>query len=145
MSFKTLLVCLSGLIVIPISTVIGQDQRYQWILNMVSKDAEVRSQSAQKLSETKDRSLVPAMVDSIFYMPRSARSEMLELLESITGDKVGDDYYDWVEYVGRQQNLKSPPGYTRFKAALLSLIDPRYKKFLYAGVPVRIRPEEIVW
>ena len=126
-------------------TLEAQDKTYQWILNMMSKEKNVRQKAATNLLQLKDASYAPAMVDVLFYMPRSARSEMFEILEKITGHKAGDTYYDWVEYIGKRSELKSPPGYVKFKVTLLSLIDPTYKKILYTGVFMKIRPEEIVW
>jgi hypothetical protein len=126
-------------------TLEAQDKTYQWILNMMSKEKNVRQEAATNLLQLKDASFAPAMVDVLFYMPRSARGEMIEILQKTTGEKIGESYYDWVEFVGRRADIKSPPGYVKFKVALLSLIDPTYKKILYTGVFTKIRPEEIVW
>lgn len=123
----------------------AHDSDYQIILNLLSKDKNVRRESAQSLLQSNNPMLIPALVDILFYIPRSNREEVTNVLEKISGENPGGRYYDWVEYVGRRDDLKSPPGYARFKAALLSLIDPAYKKILYTGVPFRIRPEEIVW
>jgi hypothetical protein len=123
----------------------AEENAYQWILNMLSGEKAVRREAATNLVRLQNVSYAAAMVDVLFYMPRSARGEMTEVLEKITGHDGGDRYYDWVEYIGKRSDLKSPPGYIRFKVALLSLIDPQYKKILYTGVPLRIRPEEIVW
>lgn len=123
----------------------AQDSPYQWILNMTSKEKNVRKDAAQQLLQLNNAALAPAMVDAIFYMPRTARGEMIDLLQKITGEKFGDTYYDWVEYIGKRSDLMSPLGYPRFKATLLSMIDERYKKILYTGVPFKIRLEEIVW
>jgi hypothetical protein len=120
-------------------------ESYQQILNMMSKEKAVRQNAAQKLLATKNIDLAPAMTDVLFYMPRAFRGEMIDVLEKITGHKAGNNYYNWVEYIGRRTDLKSPPGYVRFKVALLSLVDERYKKILYPGVFLKIRAEEIVW
>jgi len=139
---KLFLACLLFSIALPLP---AQEKPYQWILNMMSKEKNVRREAATSLLQLKNISFSPAMVDVLFYMPRSARSEMIEILEKTTGHKAGDGYYDWVEFIGKRPELKSPPGYVKFKVALLSLIDPRYKQILYTGVFLKIRPEEIVW
>ena len=118
---------------------------YQSILNMMSKEKGTRREAAASLMRANNVSYAPAMVDALFFMPRSTRKEMFELLEKLTGHDAGQDYYDWVEYIGKRTDLESPPGYIKFKATLLSLIDPSYKKILYAGIPLKIRAEEIVW
>jgi Protein of unknown function (DUF3179) len=123
----------------------AQENAYQWILNMMSKEKSARREAAANLLQLNNVTFAPAMVDVLFYMPRSARSEMVEILEKTTGHKAGDNYYDWVEYIGKRSDLKSPAGYVKFKVALLSLIDPKYKQILYTGVFLKIRPEEIVW
>jgi hypothetical protein len=118
---------------------------YQFILNMMSQEKEVRRDAARRLLQRNDIHLAPAMVDVLFYMPRAARNEMIDVLEKVTADKVGNGYYEWVEYVGKRNDLTAPEGYIDFKASLLSRIDPAYKKILYGGVPLKIRAEEIVW
>jgi Protein of unknown function (DUF3179) len=142
MSKNAWLVCVLLSITLPLH---ADDNPYQWILNMMSKEKNVRREAAANLLQLNDASYAPAMVDMIFFMARSARGEMIEILEKTTGHKGGDDYYDWVEYIGQRSDLKSPPGYTKYKVALLSLIDPAYKKILSTGVFLKIRPEEIVW
>ena len=64
---------------------------------------------------------------------------------ALTGEKAGERYFDWVELVGRREDLKPKPGYLAYKAELFSRIDPRYPKVLYEGTPARIRLEEIVF
>ncbi len=123
----------------------SNENPYQWILNMMSKQKVMRQEAAANLLKLNNVSYAPAMVDVLFYMPRAARGEMIEVLEKITGNSPGDEYYEWVEYIGKRTDLKSPSGYVKFKVTLLSLIDPTYKKILYTGVPLKIRPEEIVW
>ncbi len=142
MAKNTLFACLFLWITLPLH---ADENPYQWILNMQSKEKNVRREAAANLLQLNDASYAPAMVDMLFYMPRSVRGEMVEILEKTTSHKTGDDYYDWVEYIGKRSDLKSPPGYIKFKVALLSLIDPAYKKILYTGVFLKIRPEEIVW
>jgi hypothetical protein len=127
------------------SCLLADQKSYQQILNMMSKEKSVRQDAVQNLLATKNVHLAPAMTDALFYIPRAFRGEMIGVLERITGHKAGSNYYDWVEYIGRRTDLKSPPGYIRFKVALFSLIDERYKRLLYPGVPLKIRAEEIVW
>jgi hypothetical protein len=125
MAKNAFLVCLFLSIALPVR---AAENPYQWILNMQSKEKDIRREAAASLLQLNDASYAPAMVDMIFFMPRAARGEMVEILEKTTGHKGGEDYYDWVEYIGKRSDLKSPAGYVKFKVALLSLIDPAYKK-----------------
>ena len=65
-------------------------------------------------------------------------------LERLTGRHYGDDWFAWVEWLGGQ-DLPTPAGFDAWQADLLAEIDPHFREFLYAGVPRRIRLEEIVW
>ena len=144
MKKKRSLLSIALFVLLPACT-FAQNSDYQSILNLLSKDKSVRHEATQKLIQSNNQMLIPALVDAFFFIPRANRYEVTDLLKKMSGEDPGDGYYDWVEYVGRRSDLKSPPGYTRFKVTLLSLIDPTYKKIIYTGVPLRIRPEEIVW
>jgi hypothetical protein len=118
---------------------------YKWLRDMMSKDDRTRRAAADKIIKAADASLVAGMIDTYFYMPRKARGEMRAILKRLTGDDAGENYYDWVEYIGRRADLKPAPGYVGYKVSLLAMIDPRYKEILYENVTAKIRPEEIVW
>lgn len=120
-------------------------EQYKLVRELMSPDEKHRQEAARKLHESPDLSLVPGMVDAIFYIPRNSRKEIVQVLEKFTGEKPGEDYYEWVEIVGRRTDIKPAPGYVEWKVSLLSRIDPTYKKILYEGVPSDIRLEEIVW
>lgn len=67
-----------------------------------------------------------------------------EALQKLTGKSFGDDWFAWVEWLG-DRDIPAPPGFDAWKADLFAGIDPRFRLFLYAGVPTRIKLEEIVW
>lgn len=140
-----LFLLISASFVAAISIVSSKEESYKQILGLMSPDQKQRQAAASKLLESPDLSLVPGMVDAIFYTARNSRKEIIQVLEKFTGEKPGEDYYDWVEIVGRRTDIKPAPGYVEWKVSLLSRIDPAYKKILYEGVPSDIRLEEIVW
>jgi Protein of unknown function (DUF3179) len=123
----------------------GQDETYKVIQEIMSQEEKDRSSAAQKLMKSPDLSLVPAMVDALFFTSMNSRKELVEVLQKFTGEAAGQSYYEWVEIVGRRTDIKPGPGYLKWKVSLLSRIDPAYKKILYPGVPSDIRLEEIVW
>ena len=118
---------------------------YDTVQQLQSEKRKERKKAQKALIEAGDRSLVPGLVDSVFFIPREHRAEALEVLESLTGADLGVRYFDWVEWVGAHPEIEPYPGYTQFKAELLSRIDPRYTKILYDGVPERVRMTEVVW
>lgn len=111
---------------------------------MAGKPGEKKS-AARKLTAAKDLSLVPPMVDALFFTPTAQREPLLEVLRELTGENPGARYYDWVELVGRRSDLRAGRGYMEWKASLLSRIDKGYQKIFYSGAPARIAAEEIVW
>jgi len=116
---------------------------YAQIAAMLSEELATRREAAAVLAKTEDLSLVPALVDAVFFTPRSSRQEILHLLTSLTGEDF-KDYYDWVEWVGAHGEIDPAPGYWDWKLSLLVRIDPQYRSVFYQGAPSRIRLEEIV-
>jgi hypothetical protein len=124
---------------------LNAETAYDLIRQAMADEAKVRSSAAKELDQQRDLSLVPAMVDALFHIPKNNRKELIKLLQKWTGENAGENYYDWVEVIGRRSDIKPRPDYIDWKVSLLSKIDPNYKKILYPGVPMKIRPEEIVW
>jgi uncharacterized protein DUF3179 len=121
------------------------EEGYGLARQLMSERLGERREAARKLLAGRDVSLIPALVDALFYTPKAARAELLEVLRGLTGEDAGQGYYDWVELVGRRAQLSGRPGYMEWKVSLLKRIDPAYEKIFYSGAPARIRLEEIVW
>jgi len=121
------------------------EEGYALVRQLMSEKDGERQEAAAKLLKGRDVSLVPALVDALFFTPKRARAELLEALRGLTGENAGTGYYEWVELVGRRTELAARPGYMEWKLSLLSRIDPTYHKVFYRDAPVRIRLEEIVW
>ena len=52
----------------------------------------------------------------------------------------------WVDWLGRNSEIKPPPGYAAWKGRLYArLVDPEMEDFFYSGVKTKIRLEEVVW
>lgn len=120
-------------------------ESYALVRLLMSERRSERKEAAQKLLESRDVQLVPALVDALFFTPKLVRGEMLDVLRGLAGEDAGKDYYDWVELVGRRTELTGRAGYMDWKLSLLTRIDPTYQKIFYPGAPARIRLEEIVW
>ncbi len=104
-----------------------------------------RRAAARKLAESKDSSLVPGLVDTLFFLPKARRAEAVSALEALTGERAGDRYHDCVELVARRPDLRPREGYADWKGEIFARIDPRYREVIRGGIPARIRLEEIVW
>ena len=91
-----------------------------------------------------DASLVPGLVDALFFLPKAQRAEALSALEALTGERAGERYHDWVALLSRRPDLRPREGYAAWKGELFSRIDERYRDLLRQE-PVRLRLEEVVW
>ncbi len=117
---------------------------YDAVRDLMAEERRTRQAAARELAARGDASLVPALVDAIFFTARPHRQELLETLEALTGEK-REGYYEWVEYVGARADLEPAPGYLDWKVSLLERIDPNYRKIFYPGAPSDLRLEEVVW
>jgi len=117
---------------------------YDWVASMLSDKPSVRAAAADRLAGDEDLSMVPGLVDAVFFTPSSSRRQIFGLLASLTGEDL-EDYYEWVEWVGAHGEIEPAPGYQDWKLSLLARIDPQYRTVFYQGAPARIRLEEIVW
>lgn len=115
------------------------------ITGLFSDQAKTRRETAASLRATNDASLVPALVDALFFIHRSNRRTVYDVLEELADARPKQSYYDWVEYVGAHPELEPAAGYLVWKRSLLMNIDKRYKTVLYDNAPTRIRLEEIVF
>ena len=105
-------------------------------------------EAVQTIVESGDTRFVAVFVELV----RARQMEIIsgpyrtyvEALETLSGQNFGDNWAEWVLWYGGT-DLEPPPGFTGWKGRILARIDPRFADFLRDGVPVRIRPEEILW
>ena len=124
---------------------LSPERGYALAREAMHPDAEVRGAAAKRLRRSGDETMIPALVDALFFAPAAARETILETLRALADEDPGTGYYDWVELVGRRTDLEPKPGYLGWKGELLAQIDPTFRRILSEDVPIRIRPQEIVW
>lgn len=131
------------------SSGLSADAGYGLLRTLLTGNRGERKDAARTLIESGDVSMVPGLVDALFYAPDHARGRVLDVLRELTGENPGRGYYDWVELVGRRDDLEPKAGdddaYLRWKVGLLANIDTEYRKIFYPDAPRRIRLEEIVF
>jgi Protein of unknown function (DUF3179) len=119
--------------------------KYDLVRAAVTGKTAARREAARKIAASGDRSLVPGLVDALFFVQGEQREPLIEALRKLTGEDPGTRYHDWVEVVGRSTDLVPAPGYLAWKGELFARIDPRYRDLFAPGTPLRVRPEEILW
>ncbi|MEM6441952.1 MAG: DUF3179 domain-containing (seleno)protein, partial [Pseudomonadota bacterium] len=80
---------------------------------------------------------------------RYPRSEIVALLERVTGVSPGDGWADWMLWQEGSPEIASHPAYFEFKRTLFMSIDERWRPFLkpefIADGAMDIRFEEVAW
>lgn len=97
---------------------------------------------------TRDPRFAPILVDMLGIPPYSViyRQHVGDVLDGLTGEDIGIDWFTWVEWVAGQRELETPPLYGWWKGEILAQVDARFKEFLPGDeVAHSIRLEEIVW
>lgn len=131
------------LVLISALPVQGQET-YAPLRGLLSASDGERRAASRALAESRDPSLVPGLVDALFFLPKARRAEAVSALEALTGERAGERYHDWVELVSRRPELRAREGYAEWKGELFARIDERYRDVLRQQ-PARLRLEEIVW
>jgi len=76
---------------------------------------------------------------------RSMRPALGSALEALTGESYGESWFDWMQWLQRQQGLTPFAGYDETRALVLARIDPQFYGFIYPGVAHEIPLWEAVW
>jgi hypothetical protein len=124
---------------------LAPDRARDLLIRLLSENEAARATAKIAISSSQDRTLLPALVEALFFASSAARPDVVACLERISGERLGARYRNWVEYVGGREEIRPKEGYRAWKAALYSRIDPAFVRFLDPAQPIRIRPEEIVW
>ncbi len=106
----------------------------------------------EKLDEVvaeNDQSLAPFLVEISRFMPTSTSTELVgQALRDLTGqDFAGDDWEEWMDWVGQNRDQYEPPSeYATWKADFYAAIDPRMGQALRSAREFsRIDLSEVVW
>jgi hypothetical protein len=136
-------IALSFLSLIGSATELPPAEGYGLVADLLSLAKKERRAAADRLIESGDTSLVPGIVDAIFFAPRTARAELYAALAGLTGAG-HEGYHEWIEWVGAHDEIEPKQGYVEWKRILFSRIDEAYRQVFVPGAATRIRIEEIV-
>ena len=106
-------------------------------------DPRLRKVALLALEKRGDPDVVPALIQALRFVPDN--STINAILTSLTGDRPGLLWHDWMLWQESHPEIKPFAGFDAFKADVMSLIDENFRLFLKSGVKHDIRLEEIVW
>ena len=115
---------------------------YDRLRRLMSGKPKPRRKAAAALTKADPATLIP-LVDAYFFMPGEARADGRELLERLSGERLGGRYRDWFLHAASRDDLAAPPGYVAWKGETFSRIDPVYGEILRPGAAVRLRLREV--
>jgi len=107
-------------------------------------DAQGRREAVDWLVKHGDSGSVAVLIQLLRWLP-GEDAALVRRLETLTGAHAGSRWFDWMIWQQSHPEIAPYPGYTGFLADLLASIDPQFRRFVRAGVPHEIRPEEIAW
>jgi hypothetical protein len=118
-----------------------------WIVLSPAGESAAREKLIAGIAAAGDARFVAPLVDLMrFARGTGEQALIVTTLQRIAGPRAPSaSWPDWVEFVGRREDLKPPPGYAGWKGALHAAIDPRLGDFLREGAPARVRIEEVQW
>ncbi len=128
---------------------IDQEEAVSLMYGLLETDALSAEATIQKILEAGDRRFVAVFLElqraaQIGLVREPQYAHIIEALETLSGQSFGGSWPDWVTWYGGT-DLTPPPGFTGWKGALLSRIDPGFGDFLQDQYPALIRVEEIQW
>jgi hypothetical protein len=113
---------------------------------LTQRDAQRGKAAYRELERRRDPRAVAGLIE-LMRFPRYNDTLQLDwLLTRLTGKDFGNNWIAWSQWLTSQPKVELPPQFLEWKAALFSAaVDPAFGKFLYPGMPLRIRIEEIAW
>jgi hypothetical protein len=127
---------------------LDDDDLQNHMLDLLSPNIGINQGARSTLFNSSDPRVIPVAIEMLratqLRMVRGQMEYYGLALNRLTGEEFGLDWAAWVEWYGAS-DIEAPPGFTEWKGRLLSIIDPGFGEFLYAGAPSRIRVEEIQW
>lgn len=105
---------------------------------------EARRAALMRIARRGGLDLAPGLIDMLRFFPPEPGG-IGDTLDRLAGERIGHDWEGWMLWQEARPELRGHAGYDAFKADLMEVIDPAFRRFLYPGVAHTIRLEEIVW
>lgn len=113
-------------------------------LRTLSDDASERERAVAWLAAHGGDKAVAPLVHLLRWLPDD-RATIVTALEKLTGQRLGDKWFDWMLWQQKHPEIMPYEGFANFLALTLASIDPQFIRFVHGGVAHEIRLEEIAW
>ena len=133
---------------IPVPAVYDSNQNMFLLLSEFIHPEESSLEALERAKEQRDISQVHVILESLPFFTRDLALAGIEAVAELTGQDFGFDLRRWREWLGpRLEEYAPPPDYARWKANMLSLIDPELGDLMEQAVDggSRANLTEIVW
>ena len=106
-------------------------------------DPAVRRQVLRVLENRGQVDVVPGLIQVMRFMRDG--EDIDRTLAALTGEPAGQKWPAWALWLQGHPEIEPFEGFDAFKADVMAVIDPEFRRFLYPGVAHEIRLEEILW
>lgn len=115
-------------------------------LNQVLFTQTGGAEALAQIRESNDTRFVAGLIDALRYR-RDLGDDIGFTLNTLTGQNLDADWFEWVEWAGNHLDIESFEEYVDWKADLFAQIDPNFLRFVNTDIKIdpNSRVEEIVW
>ena len=114
-------------------------------LALVDGNPQAREVALQQIAETWRDEFIPMTLESVTLMrDANTATQMIQLLQSKTGQNFGFDINRWFEWVWNREPTLDPQ-YPQYKSLLYGLIDPRFSEYFHNDRTSLVRLDEVRW
>jgi hypothetical protein len=102
-----------------------------------------RAQVLRILENRGKSDVVPGLIQVMRFLRDGA--DIDRTLAALTGEPAGKRWPQWALWLQAHPEIEPHDGFDGFKADVMAVIDPEFRRFLRPGVAHEIRLEEILW
>jgi len=123
----------------------NSEQAIGVLFQLLSGERELEKEAFKFIEKQWQPSFAPMLLELV-YLSRDpyTRSRLMGQITKRTGQKHGDDFDAWYQWLWAQEAMDHPY-YADFKSAIYSLIDPKFRAYFASQRTSKIRLDEVRW
>jgi hypothetical protein len=133
----------------PFGTLLGEDDPFspesvdELVRQAFVPDPNARRQVLRILENRGKLDVVPGLIQVMRFLRDG--EDIDRTLAALTGEPPGKRWPEWALWLQDHPEILPFQGFDAFKADVMAVIDPEFRRFLRPGVAHEIRLEEILW